>query len=301
MKLLVTSVRNEAAWLLEWIAYHKVIGFDHFLIYTNDNTDQSPELFERLALLGYVEVLDNPLSPGESPQRKAFGRGIKRIKEIAPDWVACLDPDEYLNIKAHNTLDQLIDSLAEPDAIAVNWRFFGSSGLIDKGMGFTTERFLRCSTPEFEWNRVFKTLFKFSPAVSGFGPHSPWFRNSYLKSVRFYFPSGRPLDPQYLRPRNVVNDANAYVNFDVAQINHYAVRSKSEYLAKQSRGNGMQANDSDVVHFANQYFLLRDRNEVYDDSILRFMADHKREYLKLISDLDIGRLVFDIEREFGVG
>jgi hypothetical protein len=301
MKLLVTSVRNEAAWLVEWIAYHKAIGFDYFLIYTNDNTDRSAELFEKLSVLDYVEILDNPLTLGESPQKKAFSRGMKRIGEIGPDWVACLDPDEYLNLKEANSLQQLIDSLSSPDAIAINWRFFGSSGLLDKGNGFTTERFLKCSESRFKWNRVFKTLFRYSNGIKGFGPHTPWFKKELLPTVRFCFPDGHSVGEKYLVPRSPLQDPKAYVNFSQAQINHYAIRSRAEYMAKQARGNGMVANDSDKVHFANQYFDVRDRNEIYDDSILRFLTAHKREYVDLVLSLDLAGLIFEIERDFARG
>lgn len=298
MKLLVTSVRNEALWLLEWIAYHKSIGFNYFLIYTNDNTDRSANLFERLNTLDYVEILNNQVKPGESPQKKAFSKAFKRIRELSPRWVACLDPDEYINLKNDDNLDLFLSSLGYPDAVAVNWRYYGSSGLLDKGMGLTVERFLRCSAPDFKWNRVFKSIFKFSNDIFGFGPHRPWFKSGVLEGIKYCYPTGQSVDPKYIKARSPLNDNDVYVNFDVAQINHYAIRSTAEYLRKKARGNGMKANDVGVEHFSDQYFKVRDRNELYDDSIIRLMPDQKRIYLELIASLGIQELIFEIEREF---
>ena len=34
--LAILCVRNEAAFLLEWLAHHRAVGFDHFLVFSND-------------------------------------------------------------------------------------------------------------------------------------------------------------------------------------------------------------------------------------------------------------------------
>lgn len=40
MNLIITSVRNEQKYILEWISYHKSIGFDKIIFFTNDNSDE---------------------------------------------------------------------------------------------------------------------------------------------------------------------------------------------------------------------------------------------------------------------
>jgi hypothetical protein len=52
--LAVTIMRNEAPFLLEWIAYHQHIGVTDYLIYTNDCEDGTDFLLDRLAALGVV-------------------------------------------------------------------------------------------------------------------------------------------------------------------------------------------------------------------------------------------------------
>lgn len=34
---LFSAMKNEAPFLLEWVAYHKAIGFDRIVIYSNDS------------------------------------------------------------------------------------------------------------------------------------------------------------------------------------------------------------------------------------------------------------------------
>lgn len=296
MKVIVTTVRNEAPWLLEWIAYHQTLGFDYFIIYTNDNTDDSWTLFEKLIHSGGFEIYDNPLTLGDSPQKKAFSRAYKRLVELKPDWVVCLDPDEYINLKDCDTIDEFLNRHPMMDAIAVNWRFFGSSGLKNKGMGLTTERFLHSSRSDFIWNRVFKTIFRFSKYITGFGPHRPWFRADYLPNVQYCFPSGHPLKAEHIKPCSPLRDATAHIEFDVAQINHYAIRSSQEYAIKKQRGNGMKPNESGYIHFVDNYFSVRDRNEQLDDSILKFIPRQKSKYLDLIISLDMTEWAFKMER-----
>ena len=41
----VAFAKNEGRFLLEWIAYHRLIGVSDFLVYTNDCEDESPPSF----------------------------------------------------------------------------------------------------------------------------------------------------------------------------------------------------------------------------------------------------------------
>jgi hypothetical protein len=64
----VAFAKNEGRFLLEWIAYHRVIGVTDFLIYTNDCEDGSPDLLDRLQELGIVIHVQNQVAPGERPR-----------------------------------------------------------------------------------------------------------------------------------------------------------------------------------------------------------------------------------------
>ena len=49
-------MKNEAPYIVEWIAYHRAIGVDNFLIYTNDCADSTDEVLGRLMELGIVQL-----------------------------------------------------------------------------------------------------------------------------------------------------------------------------------------------------------------------------------------------------
>ena len=45
---IVTTMKNEGPFLLEWIAYHRAIGVSDFLVYTNDCTDGTDRMLKLL-------------------------------------------------------------------------------------------------------------------------------------------------------------------------------------------------------------------------------------------------------------
>ena len=295
--LIVTSVRNESLWLIEWIAYYRALGVEYFLIYTNDNTDYSTELFTHLAKLPYMEIRQNSVTDNESPQRTAFRQAFPRIMALNPDWVMCIDPDEYLHLKDRATLPDFLESFEQCDAVAINWRFFGSAGLKTREPGFTIERFLRCSPRDFYLNRQFKTIFRPGNKITGFGPHRPWFKKDVLDNVRYVFPDEVILDESYRLGRDPILDDSAHTDFTRAQLNHYAIRSLAEYTVKQWRGNGNKPNQ-EKGHFSHTYYSIRDRNEEYDDSILKILSAQKKHYLDIILSLELSGLIMAMESDF---
>ena len=50
----VTCVKNEGPFLLEWIAFNRLIGVTDFLFYSNDCTDGTAELLDALAARGML-------------------------------------------------------------------------------------------------------------------------------------------------------------------------------------------------------------------------------------------------------
>src|SRR5580704_3496716 len=90
-------VKNEHDYLLEWIAYHRVVGVDHFLIYNNSGLDDdgTTELLQKLRRIDAVELVPWPDRPNWClpsgvhirPQAPAYYDGVERLRNEA-EWVA---------------------------------------------------------------------------------------------------------------------------------------------------------------------------------------------------------------------
>ena len=54
--LIVTTQKNEGAFLLEWLAHHKSIGFDDILVLSNDCSDGNDTMLDRLQDMGELTM-----------------------------------------------------------------------------------------------------------------------------------------------------------------------------------------------------------------------------------------------------
>jgi hypothetical protein len=163
--LVVTAMKNEAPFILEWIAYNRLIGVDHFLVYTNDCTDNTVALLDRLAELGLVTRRDNPYAPGGKvkPQHAALKDAVRQPVYRRADWIVTIDLDEFIAIHVGDgTLGDLFAACNQPNAISLTWRFFGNGGVIGYEDRPVVAQFTRCAPeafpdPGLAWG--FKTLF----------------------------------------------------------------------------------------------------------------------------------------------
>ena len=117
----VTTQKNEGAFLLEWIAYHKILGFTDTVILSNDCEDGSDEMLDHLSKSGEIIHLrnDGPYDDRgiQFAALELAGRQ-KGLKEA--DWIMHLDIDEFLNIHVGDgQIGDLITALPEADAIAL--------------------------------------------------------------------------------------------------------------------------------------------------------------------------------------
>jgi hypothetical protein len=96
MACVMGSARNEGAYMLEWIAHHRAVGFDHVFIYTNDNDDGSDELLGLLANAGVVSWVQSKIATGVLPQFQAYAHALS-VKPETLDyrWALIADLDEY--------------------------------------------------------------------------------------------------------------------------------------------------------------------------------------------------------------
>lgn len=58
--LAILCVRNEGAYLLDWLAHAQAAGISHVLAYTNACEDGTDRILDRLAELGHVTHRPNP-------------------------------------------------------------------------------------------------------------------------------------------------------------------------------------------------------------------------------------------------
>jgi len=140
-----TIYRDAAAYLPEWIEFHRLVGVERFLLYDNGSTDDHREVLAPYVDEGLVTVRDWP-----EPFLRQDGRPRAIVTAFehcvgAADtrWVAFLDVDEFLFSPTGAPLPEVLRDYEEFPGVVVNRAEFGPSGHETKPAGLVIESYLQ--------------------------------------------------------------------------------------------------------------------------------------------------------------
>ena len=126
--LAILGVKNEGAFLVEWLAHHRAVGFTDVLVFSNECSDGTDAMLDRLQALGWLTHIRNDGPHEEGPQWAMLKAADRHPLKSAADWVLFCDIDEFVNIHVGNrTLPDLFAALPQADAITLTWRMFGNT------------------------------------------------------------------------------------------------------------------------------------------------------------------------------
>lgn len=256
MHLAITSIqRNRAPWIMEWLAFHLVVGFDRFYLYAHSCDDGTTELLTRLAR--HYPIVVHPFAGQHKPQLLAYQHAWNSYgREV--DWMAFIDGDEFLFPTRAKTIREALAPFAETplSALAVYWMCYGSSGHLEEPGGLVMEEFTRHAELDFLPNRHVKSIVRGgTDAVTISGSHV------------FSTPHGtvdallRPID------RGVM--ANLMPSYEALRINHYATQSH-DYFKRTKQHMGAADVSPELVR-PDTWFTAHDRNECDDGTRWRFL------------------------------
>ena len=286
--LIVATMRNEAPFILEWIAWHRVVGFDHFLIYSNDCSDGTDEILQRLDALGIITWVRNREPQGGKPQTVALDLAVQHPRYLAADWVLHIDADEYVLVRTgKRRLTDLFAAVGDANMVSASWRNFGNSGHLAYAPDLTTERFTWCA-PRYIWRpwqiAAFKTFHKPLGHWERIGPHRPYRLVANPRDVVWVNGAGRPMPRAYLSSGWLSRPG--FFGDSLVQINHYAVRSADSFLVKSHRGIS-QLTDAKVEY---DYWCLRNFNFEQDLEAQTLVPEQKAALASLLSDAELAGL-----------
>ena len=279
-------MRNEGPFVLEWLAYHRLIGFTEFWVASNDCEDGSPALLDALAARGLLMHLRCEPGAEEKAQIVAYQAIGASMAADWPDWLMVLDADEFLDVHVgKGRVSDLIAAVGDATAVMVNWRVFGSAGERRWSGEGAMRRFTRAAARDHGVNRPYKTLFRGAEAYHcPLLPHGPGFaREDALASIRPVDGGGRALPERYARSADFLQSEPGAVDWALAQVNHYNTRSWEDYLAKHARGGGQGPERWD----RDANWPIFDRNEEEDRTILRHLAATEAAVAGMLADPDV--------------
>ena len=241
----VLCVRNEGAFLLDWLAHHLACGVTHVVALSNDCQDGTDALLDRLAEVAPVTHIRND---GPHDQRGIQFTGLNRADAHSAvqqaDWLLPLDIDEFVNVHTGDrTLPALINALPEATAITLTWRLFGNNGIVRYQDRPLPDQFTRAAPVIMHWPwraAMFKTLYRNDGIYRKLGVHRPRAPNEdRLPEARWFDGQGRELDAQF-RTRRIFSQYGR-PNYALAQLNHYALGAMESYVLKADRGRAVHS------------------------------------------------------------
>ena len=246
--------RNEAPYVLEWVAYHRALGVRCFLIADNASDDGSSALLADLDRAGVLTHIPFPGDPGLPPQLPAYAEILRRLGGAA-DWIAFIDADEFLlPAPPFRTLAPILAGFGpEVGAVAVNWALYGSSGETAARPEPVIERFTARAQRQSRLSRHFKSILR-PAAFAGLHATPHLFR---LRPGRaLVHADGSPLEPLNER----LPGLSRAVPWAPLRLNHYVVKSREEFFdRKLPRGRATRSRRREP-----EFFAAHDRNDVLD-------------------------------------
>jgi hypothetical protein len=282
-RVIVGCMKNEAPYILEWVAYHRAIGVDNFLIYTNGCEDGTAEILDGLQEMGVVQHRRNDDWKGKSPQQHALNRSLGESVIQGAEWIIHIDVDEFINVRCGNgTLDDFLSRVPDATNVAMTWRLFGHNGVRDLSEGFVIEQFDTCAPrycpkPHTVWG--FKTMFRNIGAYRKISCHRPnKLVDDMAERVRWVNGSGADMTEEVAK--NGWRNSRRSIGYDLLQLNHYALRSAESFLIKRQRGRALHVDRSIGLN----YWIRMDWGDHRDITIKRNIPRLRTQYDRLFRD-----------------
>lgn len=254
---IVAIAKNEANYISEWCAYHKLMGVERIYLYENDSTDNMRDVLKPYEKDGFVECIE---IHGKQKQIEAYNDAITKFGGESK-YMAFIDCDEFmLPMDERRTLLDEVESIFSQDencgGIGLNWCLYGSSGHVEKPNGLVIENYLKRAPIEFEESSWIKSIVKPEMVETFVTPH-----HCIYKSGHYCINYNGDFIPSFW---------NIITCYQGVRINHYFCKSRDEYVSRRSYGRA----DIKQIRPMSDFYKY-DRNDIYDDQITKYVKDVK--------------------------
>ena len=229
--------KNEGPYFKEWLDWHSSQGVEKFYIYDNESTDCTRDVLAPYIESGVVEYI---YYPGYRRQIAAYDDCIDRHR-FDTRWLAFIDLDEFIVPLRDRSITEFLTGFEDSPVVEINWLIYGSGGAEKKSPAPVMERFRHHSLPSHKLNRHVKSIVNPRRVFTMTGCHEAARIDGVAADSH-----GDPITRNF-REREPQQD--------VIRINHYAVRSKEEFIEKQNRGRASGSQRTISMDYFNRYDL----------------------------------------------
>ncbi|MEM7489225.1 MAG: glycosyltransferase family 2 protein [Pseudomonadota bacterium] len=287
--LVTTCMKDEGPFILEWLAWHQSIGIDDYVVFTNDCTDGTDLILDRLEELGHLQHLPNPaIATGNThfqPVALSYTPHLPAWRKA--DYYISIDVDEFINVRVgRGAISDLLDAAGPFDALSMSELNHGANGRVAFEPGLMTEQFPRHQTEapgRWKAARGVKTIVRLSEKLEKPRNHRPDF-HADQGPVRWIDGSARPIETLAADPS--LNGIDVRGSYDLVSLNHFPLRSLESYLIKMFRGD-VVVKDKRVSH---RYWRVRNRDHSGRADFSRQQPAFRRALDALMADETLAAL-----------
>lgn len=249
---IVCIIKNEAAYIQEWIEYHKIVcGVGKFYLYDNESTDNVKEILKPYIEDGVVEYI---WFPGKFKQLEAYNDALEKYKNQCR-WMCFLDADEFIRTKNGATFPKILYKITQKKGNSVgvvpHWYMYGSSYLQKKPNDLVIKSYVNRGEDNFAGNYNVKTICNPRFIKRFISPHYAICKiGAYLvdeEGTEFKGMFAQTVSHKYL------------------VINHYFHKSIEEAQQKLNRGKADKAGKRNWKEFQ-----VYDVNDIFDDDLAQY-------------------------------
>lgn len=289
---IVSCARWESEYIVEWITYHRSVGFSHIYLYCND--DDPVELYEKALPFvqgddPFVTFLYFPVVGSQAEMYLHFLRNYKHEVE----YFCFLDVDEFLRIGGGLPVLYLWEKVQKQanrqvDSIYLNWCMFGNNGFETRPKGSVLDKYNRRAsyftsymTKHITRSDVIHLENLSLGAMSDFWHY--WNSLSNFRDLNIVNVFGENVCGYYddvgATTEKIRRSDYFEKSISVAVINHYVFKSREDFLIRARRGlSGVFAQQIDyekAFYDGRIENILAERNQIEDN----YLADYWRKYL----------------------
>jgi hypothetical protein len=243
--------KDEAPYLLEWLAFHKTIGVDLFFLYDNGSSDGGGELIRRSGFARDVTLIEWTERPGQLSAYNHFR--VNHARQVT--WAAFIDIDEFIVPVAGCSIREiLMREVYQPyAAILLQWLVFGPSGHDRRPDGLVIENYTRRLPQTDDASCHVKTLLRTAQLCGiDYTPHTAECSGPACNT------RGERVLSYAIQPTEC---------HDVMVINHYFTKSGDDWAFKRRRGRG----DSLEPYQERVFADVANQAVIEDTRVLRFV------------------------------
>lgn len=244
---LAVCARWESAYIVEWLSYHQLLGFDHVFLYCNDDTPEEMYGLVLPFLRGQRPFVTFRHHPVQGEQYQMYLHFLRNHLDEC-EWFGFLDVDEFIRVPPGQSIGDFVGGFGESlDCLLFNWVVFGASGHPTPPPGNVLENYTKREdgihpyTKYVARSSIFLKDWIDGPKQPKAFWHAP--EDKVVAGARLRNVLGEEARDYYVgfpeRAKAFVNEPARQARIlATAAIHHYSFRSERAYYERAERGLG---------------------------------------------------------------